>query len=94
MTLSLELTPELEERLQREASRHGLSVDQYTLQILETHLLPANTRQQAVDLLQSWIDQGDVEEQKETGEYLIQVLDEDRLSNRKLFPEELKGVTW
>ena len=94
MTLSLELTPELEERLQREASRHGLSVDQYTLQILETHLLPANTRQQVVDLLQSWIDQGDVEEQKKTGEYLIQVLDEDRLSNRKLFPEELKGVTW
>ena len=94
MTLSLELTPELEERLQQEASRHGLSVDQYTLQILETHLLPANTRQQVVDLLQSWIDQGDVDEQKETGEYLIQVLDEDRLSNRKLFPEELKGVTW
>jgi hypothetical protein len=33
-------------------------------------------------------------EQQETGEYLIRVLDEDRLSERKLFPPELKGVTW
>ena len=30
----------------------------------------------------------------ETGEYLIRVLDEDRLSDRKLFPAELKGITW
>jgi hypothetical protein len=33
-------------------------------------------------------------EQQETGDYLIRVLDEDRLSERKLFPPELKGVTW
>ena len=29
-----------------------------------------------------------------TGEYLIRALDEDRLSDRPLFPPELKGVTW
>ena len=29
-----------------------------------------------------------------TLEYLIQVLDEDRLSYRKLFPKELKGKSW
>ena len=46
---------------------------------------------EAVKLLQSWLDD---EEQKETGEYLIQALDEDRLSNRQLFSPELKGVTW
>ncbi|MEH1887225.1 MAG: hypothetical protein V7L19_28570, partial [Nostoc sp.] len=28
------------------------------------------------------------------GEYLIHALDEDRLSDRKLFPVELKGITW
>ena len=52
MTISLVLTPELEQRLKQAA------------------------------------------EQQETGEYLIRILDEDRLSNRKLFPPELKGVTW
>ena len=26
--------------------------------------------------------------------YLVRVLDEDRLSDRPLFPPELKGVTW
>ena len=44
-------------------------------------------------LLQTWID-GDAEEQRETGEYLIHALDEDRLSDRKLFPAELEGKTW
>ena len=34
------------------------------------------------------------EEQRETLEYLLHALDEDRLSDRKLFPKELKGKTW
>lgn len=46
------------------------------------------------ELLQSWIQDGDGKEQKETGEFLVQALDEDRLSDRPLFPPELKGVTW
>lgn len=45
-------------------------------------------------LFQSWIDEEDAEEQEETGNYLIQALDEDRLSNRKLYPADLEGVTW
>jgi hypothetical protein len=45
-------------------------------------------------LLQSWLDDEDDEEQQETGRYLIEALDEDRLSDRKLFPLELKGVSW
>jgi hypothetical protein len=47
-----------------------------------------------VELLQPWIDEGDAQEQKEAGEYLIRVLDEDRLSDRRLFPPELRDVTW
>ena len=47
-----------------------------------------------VQLIQSWIDEGDTDEQQETLEYLIHALDEDRLSNRKLFPKELKGKSW
>jgi hypothetical protein len=53
------------------------------------------TRQaQTVALLQSWFDGEDAEDRRETGEYLIRVLDEDRLSDRKLFPREVEGKTW
>ena len=46
-------------------------------------------------LLQSWIDGEDDEaEQRETGEYLVRALNEDRLSGRPLFPTEHKGITW
>jgi hypothetical protein len=45
----------------------------------------------AVAMLQSWIDDEDEEEQQETGQYLINALDEDRLSDRKLFLPELKA---
>jgi hypothetical protein len=51
-------------------------------------------RIEPVALPQSWIDDGDDQEQKETGDFLVQALDEDPQSNRKLFPPELKGVTW
>ena len=43
---------------------------------------------------QSWMDGGDADEQRETLEYLIQALDEDRLSDRELFPKKLKGKSW
>jgi hypothetical protein len=41
--------------------------------------------QSVIDLLNSW-EQEDEEEQRETLAYLMQALDEDRLSSRKLFP--------
>ena len=47
-----------------------------------------------VQLVQSWMDEGDTDEQRETLEYLIRALDEDRLSSRKLFPKELQGKSW
>ena len=40
------------------------------------------------------MDEESVEEQRETIEYLVRALDEDHLSDRKLFPEELKGESW
>ena len=48
----------------------------------------------AIELLQSWIDTDDPAEQQETGEALLEGLDENRLSDRPLFPPELKGKTW
>ena len=45
------------------------------------------TRNQALkNLLQSWEDEGDDQEQTETWEFLRQALDEDRLSDRPLYP--------
>ena len=49
---------------------------------------------EAADLIESWLHEGDLEEQAETLDALIKGLDENRTSYRKLFPEELKGITW
>ena len=92
MTLTLHLPPELEQYLLQEASQQGLSVEAVTLQLL-TNLILLRQQTKAVSLLQSWIEDEDIEEQQETGQYLIRVLDEDR-SERKLFPFEMKGITW
>ena len=94
MTLTLTLTPEIEQYLTQRAQEQGLSTEAYTRQLLIEYILLKQKQAKLVNLLQSWMDEEDAEEQQETGEYLIQALDEDRLSERKLFPIELKGVTW
>ncbi|TXT36716.1 MAG: hypothetical protein FD138_897 [Planctomycetota bacterium] len=89
------LPPELERRLSVEAAKQGLDVEQFAVKVLGESL-PADRKSDAVALLQSWIDADDTEasDQKATGDFLSQALDADRLSDRKLFPPELKGVTW
>jgi len=94
MTLTLELTPDLEQRLTREAAKRGVPAAEFTLELLRQHLPTEDRRTQLMAVFRSWIKEGDAEEQRETGEYLIRTLDEDRLSDRKLFPPELKGVSW
>ena len=51
-------------------------------------------QKKAVSLLESWLNDTDVEEQKTTGAYLIESLDQDRLSDRFLFPDQMKGKSW
>lgn len=95
MTLTLDIPPDLERRLNHEAEKLGLRAQEYTLRLLSQHLPAKDRSARAVDLLQSWIDdEEDEEEQKDTGRYLIRVLDEDRMADRKLFPADLQGVTW
>jgi site-specific recombinase len=102
MTLTLSIPPEIEQHLDRKAREQGLSTEAYALKLLSESISVQEKSTKLVNLLQSWIDEDDVQEQQETGEYLIQALDEDRLSdrvasvyrNRKLFPSELKGITW
>lgn len=51
---------------------------------------PQGTLEDAIRLLQSWneVDETEAEEQADTLKYLTHALDEDRLSNRPLFPKE------
>jgi hypothetical protein len=94
MTLTLPLTADLEQRLTQEANRQGVDLAQYALRVLDQHLPPPDRRDALVAMLQSWVEEGDAKEQQETGDHLVRALDEDRLSDRKLFPPELEGVTW
>lgn len=94
MTLTLNLPPEFIERLTQAAKRQGRSLDDYMLELLSQSLPLKDNRSELVANIQSWIDDGDTEEQRETGDFLIRALDEDRLSDRPLFPPDLKGVTW
>ncbi|GCA93461.1 MAG: hypothetical protein O9295_13115 [Microcystis sp. LE18-22.4A] len=94
MPLTLNLTSEIEQYLSQKAREKGLSLEAYVLKLLKDTILEQEKQTKLVNLLQSWIDEDDEQEQKETGEYLIEALDQDRLSERPLFPAELKGVTW
>ncbi len=93
--MTLSLPPDLERRLTAAAAKQGLGLEQFAVKVLD-ECLPSERRADAISLLQSWIDADETEvaEQQATGDFLIQSLDADRLSNRKLFPPELKGVTW
>ena len=64
----------LEQYLAQQAKQQGLSVETYTLQILQEYILPKVKQSNLVNALQSWIDEGDADEQRETGEYLIHAL--------------------
>jgi hypothetical protein len=94
VTLTLNLTPELEQRLTEEAARLEVPPDQCALELLTRHLAPKDRRTEFLASLRSWMEDDDPEEQKETFEYLVRTLDEDRPSERKLFPPELKGTSW
>ncbi len=76
MTLTLNLPLEVELYLLQEATQKGISIESVTLDLLISFIL---LRQKQVNLIQSWIDDEDIEEQQETGEYLIHTLDEDRV---------------
>jgi predicted DNA-binding protein len=94
MTLTLNLSGEVESRLAAAAHSHGMAPADYALQIIERDLSEQQRRQRAADLLQSWIDQGNADEQRATYEYLTRALDDDRPADRKLFPPDLQGITW
>lgn len=65
--------------------RSDASEQKTTPDTLEANRL-AQQHKALKELTRQWIEEGDEQEQTETWEYLRQALDEDRLSNRPLFP--------
>jgi hypothetical protein len=94
MNLTINLPSDVESVLTATARSQGLAPADYALQVIQRDLAEQQRRQGAIDLLQSWIDQGNEEEQRATYEYLTRVIDDGRPADRKLFPPELKGATW
>ena len=94
MTLTLALPPAVEESLTREAVREGLPLDAYALRVLEQHVQPSARNDRAIAALQAWRDDASRRDLEEPENDLLQTLDESRLSDRPLYPPELKGVTW
>lgn len=76
-------------------ARSGLHLtNQQLAELAGNNLIQHKDMNGLLALLDSWAKNGDVQEQKETLEYLIQALDENRPEGYKLFPPELKGKTW
>ncbi|MCL1494740.1 MAG: hypothetical protein M1G31_28940 [Pseudanabaena sp. Salubria-1] len=94
MTLTLDLPPDLESSLSQAANQQSLTVEEFAIQILTFAFTQKERQKKAVSLLQSWLNDADIEEQKTTGAYLIEALDQDRLSDRLLFPDAMKGKSW
>ena len=91
MTLTLELSPDLEIRLAQEAAVLGMPIGKYAISVLELSRPAAVRREELAAELQAWIEAGSAEQPDED---VLQQLDADRPSNRRLYPPELKGVTW
>lgn len=101
MTLTLTLAPELELKLKQEAIRCGVPPEQFALNVLEEHIAhPSSTTETAkekaeklAELFRQWNEE-DVDESEALDDEFFRMLDEDRPSDRKLFPPELKGISW
>jgi hypothetical protein len=53
--------------------------------VKDSNVKVSEKNQKVIDLLDSWIEDGNKQEQTETWEYLKKELDENRLSDRKFF---------
>ena len=86
--MTLNIPPDLERRVAQEAERQGLPADNLLLKLLEEQFPPLGRNTTLAVMLQSWIDEGDAGEQRETFEALKRGLNETRSANgeRIVFP--------
>ena len=76
-------------------ARSGLYLTNPELAELALESGAPNERADSLDaLIRSWADAHDGGDQRETVDCLVDSLDKERLSARKLFPEEYKGRSW
>jgi hypothetical protein len=94
MTLTIELTPEVEEQLQEEATRQGVPAAEYARRLIEQGLpTPSDQKQKAaLALLQSWIDQDATDDPEEIRaaeaelEAFKRAMNENRAGESPLYP--------
>ena len=94
MTLTLQLSARLQERLAAAALRLGNELDEVALDVLEQHAPDNDRRLEAIGFLEHWIDEASERAAVEPANSLLEDLDAHRPSYRKLYPAELKGITW
>lgn len=82
MSLMVELENGLEERVRHEADKRGIDARAYARQLVESGL--ENPRHPLSIELQSWIDKGDEEEQRETLDAIMTSLKEYPLTFREV----------
>jgi hypothetical protein len=96
MTLQLNLSAELQERLRQEAERRGQPAESVALRLLEEHLPPPldARRAAALAMLHQWMEEDAAltEEEFAANAEVFRCLDEDRPSYRKLFADILKDA--
>jgi hypothetical protein len=92
MTLQLSLPPDLENRLRIAATKKGQPADKFAVQVLDENLPPPESHLAAVQMLLDWAkeDEGMSDEESAENEKILRAIDEDRMSDRKLFAHLLK----
>jgi hypothetical protein len=93
--LRLDLTPELEFGLKREAGCRGISPEQFAIEALEESVARSlrERAEKISELFRQWNEE-EVDESEALDDEFFKMLDADRSSFRKLFPPELKGISW
>lgn len=86
MTLTLELEPEIEDRLCRESKRLGVDPTEVVRRLIESAIPERETRyEEVIATLDKWDEEDDEQEQRETLEFLKKALNENRTSYRRVF---------
>ena len=87
MTVSLTLPPDVEARVYAEAARRSVAVDDYVASVITAAVPAADSerRARALAAIEAVNEMGTEEEQQDTFDFLSRAIDEDRLSDRKLF---------
>lgn len=86
--MTLTLDPKTETRLEDQARRRGVPTADYAAQLLEQAVWrdQETRRTEAIALLQSWVEDGDAEEQRETFKAVRSGLNAHHSSDRIIFP--------